>query len=175
MAALTQAEKDLLGPLIEPFGRSAKNEDRKRLLDGEIEKDGFTPPIYDAITNGNPPNHVLLTTEEIEEHIKTKGRYKEKCFLWIIDDTSIKISKEKTRNTKRVHDPDHVCHSNLSGGGKAFIGGEMFFGSDGNIYINYFSDRYGNPSVTQWETAKKYIDSVGYKNLIDIIELLKNK
>lgn len=173
MAALTQAEKDLLGPLIEPFERSNKSPDRKILRDGETENVGFATPIHDGIQNGTPPNHVELSEEEINTHIKTKGRFKEKCFLWIIDETSVKISRELNRNSKRTHDPECVCHSNLSGGGKAYIGGEMFFGVDGRIYINYFSDRYGNPSSTQWAAAKKHIESVGYTNLTDIIELLK--
>ena len=54
----------------------------------------------------------------------------------------------------------------------AYVGGELFFGEDGYVYVNPFSDRYGNPSKTQWETSKKYIISVGYKNLIDILDLI---
>lgn len=172
MAALTSEEKDLLGPIIKPFGRSTKPEDHKKIATGEGEI--FQHAIYDGIDNGEPDNCIFLTIEEIENHIKVFGRFADKCFLWVIDEVSIKIIREKTRNTMRTHKNDCVCHTNITGSdGSAFIGGEMFFGEDGNIYINHFSGRFGDPTESQWENAKKYIRSVGYTNLIDIIELLK--
>ena len=172
MPALSQEEKDSLNPIISPFERSKEQKERI-LRDGETSRGEFEEYIHDAIDNNRPRhNYIELTVEEVQEHIKVRGRYKEKCFLWVIDETSIKIIREKTRNVLRTHDPECVCHTNLTGGGKAFIGGELFFGEDGYIYINYFSDRYGNPSEIQWQTALSYFRRVGYKNVIDILELL---
>jgi hypothetical protein len=172
MAYLTQAEKNLLGPIIEPFERSNKSPDRKVIKDGEREKEEFLDFIHDAYQDDKPPKYVVLNTEEIEIMISNGGRYREKCFLWVIDETSIKIIREKTRNVKRTHDPECVCHTNLTGAGKAYVGGELFFGEDGNVYLNPFSDRYGKPSPNQWLTAKKYIISVGYNKIIDILDLI---
>jgi len=174
MPALSQEDKNLLGKLIQPFERSQKAADKKVLKPGESEK--FSDSIHDGIDNKKPKhNFVYVTTQEVESYIKTNGRYQEKCFLWIIDDVSIKIIREKTRNTLRTHDETCVCHTNLTGAGEAYIGGEMFFCEDGKVYINYFSDRYGNPTEQQWETAKEYIKRVGYSDLIDILELLNNE
>ena len=172
MAALTQSDRDRLGPLIEPFGRSKKDGDRRRLRDGEVERDEFEKSIHDAINNGTPPAAALVTTEEVETHLKVAGRFKEKAFLWVLDETSIKIIREKTRNVRRTHDPDCVCHTNLTGGSKAYLGGEIFFCEDGFVYVNHFSDRYGAPSNEQWMHAKQYFKRVGYQNLVDILDLL---
>lgn len=180
MAALTEEEIKLLGPIIEPFARSKKPPDQKKPKVGEKEIEEFKEFILDGIRDGKPPQYVFLDENEIEQlkndpanfRSNNRNAYREKCFLWVIDSTSIKIVREKTRNRKRTHDPEYVCHTNLTGAGLAFIGGEMFFDKDFNVYVNYFSDRYGNPSTVQWETAKAYIKSVGYLNLVDILDLL---
>ena len=172
MPPLTKDQKKLLGKLIDPFERSKKDPELKTIRDGERERDPFTDKIYDGVDNKKPPDCVTLSLEEVEKHIKTKGRYKEKCFLWVLDDVSIKIIREKTLNTLRTHDSQYVCHTNLTGAGRAYVGGEMFFGQDGNIYINPFSDRYGNPPSQTWQVALDYIRSVGYSDLIDIMTLL---
>jgi hypothetical protein len=173
MPALSQEEKNLLGKLISPFERSNKDLEKRILKDGESER--FSDFIHDGIDNNEPRhNFVYVTKEEVKTYIKTTGRLKEKCFLWVLDDTSIKIIREKTRNTLRTHDETCVCHTNLTGAGQAYVGGEMFFCEDGHVYINFFSDRYGNPSAEVWETAKAYIRKVGYKKLIDIIEFMNN-
>ena len=175
MAKLTSKEKELLPPMIEPFGRSNKLPEKKVLKDGEIESKGFTPPVYLAEFNGEPEEVVYVTEEEIEAYIKVNGRFEEKCFLWVIDETIIRIIRENTPNFKRTHDPTCVCHTNLTGGGQAHIGGEMFFADDGRIFINPFSDRYGGVTISsaQWEATKQYFINVGYTDLVDIVELLE--
>ena len=179
MAELTQKEKDLLGPIIKPFDRSDKSADKKKPKDGEIERDDFMEFIHTVIWDGEPPQHITLNQEEIASlrsnplaFRENKILYREKCFLWVIDNSSLRIIREKTRNARRTHDSEFVCHTNLTAWGEAYIGGELFFGDDGNIYINFFSDRYGNPSVAQWETAKQFFIRIGYQNLIDILNLI---
>jgi hypothetical protein len=173
MPTLSKEEKEALHPIISPFERSDKVEESRVLKEGETHKDEFQDYIHDAIDDHRPvSNYIELTVEEVEIYIKVKGRYQEKCFLWVIDDTSIKMIREKTRNVLRTLAPEYVCHTNLTGGGKAFVGGELFFGEDGSIYINPFSDRYGKPSPQQWQTALNYFRRVGYENIVDILELL---
>lgn len=177
MAALTPQEKNQLPPMVMPYGRSLKGAERKILKDGEIETDGFNPLSYEAEFNGEPENVVYITEEEIEAHLNVRGRFQEKCFLWVIDETIIRIIRELTQNIKRTHDPTCVCHTNLTGGQLAHMGGEMFFSEDGRVFINPFSDRYGSTNISseQWEATKQYFTNVGYTNLIDILELLDTK
>lgn len=177
MALLTPQQKTQLPPMVAPFGRSNKPHDRKILLDGETEYEPFDGFIHPAENNGLPNNVVFVTEEEIKNYIEITGRFQEKSYLWVIDQTMIKIVRERTRNVLRTHDPNHVCHTNLTGGQTAHVGGEMFFAEDGRVYINPFSDRYGgvNISINQWVATKNYFISVGYVKLIDIVELLDIK
>jgi hypothetical protein len=172
MGYLTEEHKKLLGKLIDPFERSDKNPEKKKPLMGETEIDPCLGKIHDAKDNGKPKDCVTVSQEEIEKFIKVSGKFPEKCFLWVLDNKSIKMIREKTPNNLRKSKPDYVCHTNLTGGGKAYIGGEIYFGEDDNIYISWFSDRYGNPPDDLWENTKKYFEDVGYKNLIDILSIL---
>lgn len=175
MPALTDKEKELLGPAISPFERSHKTDEQRVLRDGETHRAEFEEYIHDGIENDKPKphqNYVELSDAEVEARIKIDGRYQEKCFLWVLDEVSIKMVREKTRNVLRALNPEHVCHTNLTEGGTAFVGGELFFGEDGKIYVNYFSDRYGNPTSVQWQTVLTYLRRVGYTDLVDILELL---
>lgn len=176
MAILTPEEKTQLPPLVVPFGRSDKPNDAKVLKAGESEFEEFSHVIHTAEFDGEPENVIYVSEEEIENKLKVSGRFEEKCYLWVIDDSMIRIVREKTRNIKRTYDSEYVCHTNLTGGKLARIGGEMFFANDGRVFINPFSDRYGgvkNISNKQWEATKKYFKDVGYKNLIDILGLLE--
>jgi len=177
MPPLTPEEKTQLHPCLAPFENSNKSSDQKVLRDGEKEIDDFSHLIHDGVDNRIPENAVYVTNEEVETILKKNGRFEEKCFLWVIDERSIKIIREKTRNVKRSHKPTSVCHTNLTGGSKAYLGGEMFFGEDKKIYINNFSDRYGGEKTPaeKWEAAKRYFAKVGYTNLIDILDLLNEK
>lgn len=174
MAALTLQEKEQLPPMVVPYGRSLKGSELKVLQDGEIETEGFDPPPHAAEFNSEPGNIVYITEEEIEMYLNVDGRFEEKCFLWVIDEAIIRIIREQTPNFRRTYDPTCVCHTNLTGGQQAHMGGEMFFSEDGRVFINPFSDRYGSTNISpaQWEATKEYFISVGYTNLIDILELL---
>jgi hypothetical protein len=170
MPALNEDEKALLGPPVSPFERSEKAEHLRVLRDGEDHRAEFEDFIYDAIDDDKPTqSYVELEIYEIDI-IRNTGTYREKCFLWVIDDNdSIKMIRETTRNALRTHDP-YVCHTNLTGAGKAYLGGELFFCEDGNIYVSPKSDRYGWPSPQQWQAALNYFRRIGYGNLVDIWE-----
>jgi len=178
MPALTDKEKRTLGKMVSPFEESDKAADKKKIRAGESHRDEFERFIHDAIENHRPIHrYVELTRAEIDSYIKKTGRYQAKSFLWILDDVSIKIIRERTPNRRRTHDPEHVCHTNLTDGGNAFAGGEVFFGVDGSVYVNPFSDRYGGRRLTekQWETILNYFRRVGYTTVIDILGLLANE
>jgi hypothetical protein len=174
MAELTQEEKDNIGPLITPFSRSTKKPELCVIKDGESDIEPFINHIHDAVKDEEPENVVYLKVEEVETLKANNGRLEEKCYLWIIDDKSIKMLRERTRNVKRAHKPQCICHTNLTGGQPARLGGEVFFCEDGRVFLNPYSDRYGGRNITneQWEAAKAYFKKVGYTSLIDIVELL---
>lgn len=160
-----------LSPLKEPFEGNARKSIAD-LLKGEEHKDEFIEFIYDGKDNKNPKQFVELSIDERgKNNIDKGGKYPEKCFLWVIDSTSLKIMWEKTPNEKRKQsrpDRPYVCHTNITGAEKAYIGGEMYFCEDGNIYVNFSSDRYGVAASEQnKKMAIQYIKDCGYKNVIN--------
>lgn len=167
------AEEKAALPLIEPFGRVPPEiRSRKAIKDGESQREGFEPHIYDAIRNSTPSvdqGFIELKPEDAEIVI-TRPReewaevHHDACFLWVIDEDRITMIQERTRNTRRA--PPIVCHTNLTGNGRARIGGELFFCADDTIIINQKSDRYGRATPEQFDVALNYFRRVGYKNLI---------
>ena len=61
----------------------------------------------------------------------------------------------------------NVCHTNITGGMPALQGGELWFGEDGNVYINNASGRYGANSILQEEAVIEYFNLLGY----DVVQL----
>lgn len=177
MPALIEKHIAVLGPLIEPFERSPKKvfdfEDLKNK--GESHNEEFGYAIHNGIDNGLPSNPTLkLTIQERDEfRILEGGKCLEKCYLWVIDNVSIKIMWEKTPNVLRgesIPTKPYVCHTNITGCQKAFIGGEMYFCEDGNIYVNFLSDRYGRPETdAKKQMVIEAMEHMKYKN----VKLLK--
>lgn len=171
MPILSQQHITILSPLIDPFERSPDKNVEKDLLEGEKHNDEFLSVIHDGRDNNRPIQYVEITIEELNMHkILKGGSYADRCFLWVIDSTSIKIIYEKTRNILRSSvrpEKPYVCHTNITGCSKAYIGGEMYFCEDGNIYVNFKSDRYGRPETEEKkQMAIQYMIDVGYQNII---------
>lgn len=175
MPAITEKHKKILGPLISPFYRSPEKTLETHLRKGEGSNDEFQDYIHDGIDNGYPNPFLQITIEERDENrILEGGKFLEKCYLWVIDEVSIKIILELTPNTERGEEQPtkaYVCHTNITGCKDAFIGGELYFCEDGTIYINFSSDRYGRPES---EEKKKMVitamEHMKYNNII----ILKN-
>lgn len=176
--------QELLGQWepISPFARSTKSKTiEEDLKDGEREYEVCSTHVHIVEYNGNPPLYIQLTEDELIEFkssplsykSKRPDIYRSKCFLWVIQEDSLKIAREAIRNEKRTHDSEYICHTNLTGAGLAYIGGEIFFDSNGNGYINYFSDRYGGQATPNelWEAAKNVFRQLGYPNIIDFFDI----
>ncbi|MCM4162455.1 MULTISPECIES: hypothetical protein [unclassified Arenibacter] len=152
------------------------------LQDGEREFEVCKEYAHFVKWDGEPPLITKLDDGEISylknEFLtfrkKNKEHYRSKCFLWVITKDSLIIAREKIFNPKRTHDSGFICHTNLTNNNLAYIGGELFFGADGYIYINNFSDRYGGPNTPPelWEATKKVFIELGYTNLFDLLELI---
>lgn len=173
MPALTEEHKSVLGPLILPFQRSPEKTIETHLRVGESHNDEFLQFIHNGIDNNYPEPFLPLTKKELEEHqILKGGKFLDKCYLWVIDEISIKIILELTPNTKRGKEQPkkaYVCHTNITGCKEAFIGGELYFCEDENIYINFQSDRYGRPETEEKkQMVVKAMEHMLYKNIVII-------
>lgn len=168
MPKLNNYHIEVLKPLITPFERSGQKSIEKDLLEGEGHNEEFIPFIHNGENNSKPVQYTEITLEELQEHrILEGGSYREKCFLWVIDSESIKMIWEGTHNYIRsaINKP-FVCHTNITGCAKAYLGGEIYFCEDGNIYVNFKSDRYGRPETEiKRQMAIEYMEYVGYKNI----------
>lgn len=165
-----------LQPLIEAFEGHPSKTPKTHLLDGEKHNDEYLEVIYDGKDNQMPTqfsDELLVTDVEIEHYKIDKGNpYPAKSFLWVIDERSVKILWEMTPNSLRGAvrpDRPYVCHTNITGNGKAYIGGEMYFCQNGTILINFSSDRYGVvASEEKKNMAIQYFQDCNYKNIVRV-------
>lgn len=167
MPIVSENHKNVLGPLIEPFERSPKKTIEDDIRKGEGHNDEFLDKIHDGRNNSFPEPLHIITVEELKKYrIEVGGKFVEKCYLWVIDETSIKIIYELTRNVRReeeLPEKGYVCHTNITGCKPAYIGGEIFFCEDGKAYVNFASDRYGRPETEEKKLmAIQYMRDCGY-------------
>jgi len=156
MPAPTQQHIELLGPAVLPFERRGFDRD---LQDGEAIH--FIEHLYDATDDGKPENVFEVNPETIELDPET-GRY-----LWVITETGMHIILESTENEASAR--RKVCHTNITGGQPALMGGELWFGTDEKVYINFKSGRYSVGSTEeQQEVAFNYFKFVGYVEVLII-------
>jgi hypothetical protein len=175
MPVLQQEHINQLSPLIYAFEGHPRKTRETHLLNGEKHNEEFLQFIYDGKDNQHPKQFhqgLLVTDAEVQQYKIDKGNsFRLKCFLWVIDANSIKILWEMTSNVKRgeyVIGKPFVCHTNITGeNGQAYIGGEMYFCANGNIYVNFSSDRFGVVATEQKrQMAIKYMQDCNYKNII---------
>jgi hypothetical protein len=153
MPAPTEQHIQILGPSVLPFERQGFIRD---MLDGEeIHFDG---QLYDATDDGKPHDVVEVNPDTIELDPEA-GRY-----LWVITEIGMHIILEATPNPASPR--QKVCHSNITGGQPALQGGELWFGTDECVYINYRSGRYGAVTEEQEQIVVDYFKFVGYDKVI---------
>ena len=82
-----------------------------------------------------------------------------KKYLWVIDTKGIPYVFEI--------DIDLIGavpkHTNLTGGGEAYLGGELWFTSESSLYLSGGSGRYPPRDATQLEEATDVFESFGYE------------
>ncbi len=111
------------------------------------EKDGlrflqFAPAT--GVSTGTPPRSLKD---------RSTNRY-----LWVIDKDGIPYIIES-----RVPVIDSKPkHTNLTGGGDAYLGGEVWFKSFSSLYVSGGSGRYPPRDVRQLEKAGQVFESFGY-------------
>lgn len=151
---LTSKQIKSMGGEVLPFERyNAKTKSFKEVLDGE-----------DICLKYQKISDCLLPENYINFDGQQSSLIEKKRFLWVIDKYGLKIILENTPvQSKRKH----ACHTNITGGNKAIQGGEMWIGSQSELYINFFSGRYNHTTEQEYFYALEYIKSLGF-NVIDV-------
>ena len=174
----TNQEKVRLGsphgvPVL-PFERKPKGHGKK-IKRGEDRPFGQERGTYIATENGHPPNAIYLSVKDFEilqgDCPKHRFTFERAKFLWVIDDFGLRMIWEYTRNSAR-RPKRYVCHTNLTGGEKAYQGGELWFCKDGRVGINYFSDRYGAKTQDQGDAVLNHFRTVGYSTVVELYPVL---
>ena len=85
------------------------------------------------------------------------------CHLWVFDTAGVPYILERASVTPALK-AGAVKHSNLTGGGPAACGGEIWFdpAADDDIIINGCSGRYGPRTPSELQAAEEVFKSFGY-------------
>jgi len=85
------------------------------------------------------------------------------CHLWVITSTDVPYILERQQVSPAL-ETGVVKHTNLTGGGIACCGGELWFETPNakKIYINGLSARYGPESQQQLTDAVEVFEQMGY-------------
>lgn len=82
------------------------------------------------------------------------------CHLWVIDERGrVGISESPIPRLG----PEKLHHTNLTGGGKASIGGEIWFSAADRIYVSGSSGRYPPEGPAHLEEAEQLFRNVGFE------------
>ena len=130
MPSLSNEWIQRLGPAVFPFERK---QFRNQIAQGEDII--FTDDIH-MVSNSKKFKTITTPVATVLADRPIQSKY-----LWIIDEQGLKLILESTPN--EYADRGIVCHTNITGGAKALQGGELWFGDDKKVYINYKSGRYG--------------------------------
>ena len=102
------------------------------------------PAPADDVSTGTPPRGRGQPT----------GRY-----LWVIDDYGIPYIIESPLGELGNRPPKHT---NLTGGGRAYVGGELWFSNSQSIYVSGGSGRYPPRNETQLVDAVAVFAAYNY-------------
>ncbi len=81
-------------------------------------------------------------------------------YLWVIDSRGIPYIIEAPVDAIGNALPKHT---NLTGGGEAYLGGEMWFKSDVSLYISGGSGRYPSEDENQLDAARQVFEAFDYE------------
>ena len=151
-----------LGAAVLPFER---RDFYREVDDGE----GLIEPFLDKIIKITqafvPENAICYSLTKISRELPKNAMY-----IWVIDEECLKIIEDKTPNPFAMR--GNVCHSNLTGGKKAFQGGELWFTNKGEIALNFSSGRYGATEPLHEKGVVEYFEEMVIKY---IFYQIKNK
>ena len=123
------------------------------------------PPHSTRRPPANPDEHRLLGSSDGVRQIRTPPAIAEErhvpsrqgdvgCHLWVINEDGIPYILERAAIANSLQS-GVVYHTNLTGGGPASSGGELWVdpGDDAKLYINGCSGRYGPETEEELDDA----------------------
>ena len=113
------------------------------------EKDGvleFSLPPISVTHAGHPPG---------------EGREVKNTYLWVIMSDKIPYILEKGKASLKLNGQE-VKHTNLTGGGLAHCGGELWFSNEGFFYFSGRSGRYGPDTEGQLSDLATSLQKSGH-------------
>lgn len=103
------------------------------------------PAPATCFIEGKPPRHYHEITHR---------------YIWVVDNTGIPYIFEKKMETLGNREPKHT---NLTAGGQAYIGGELWFRNHRSIYLSGGSGRYPARTAQHLADAVKVFEGYGYE------------
>ncbi|MDR2410902.1 MAG: hypothetical protein LBE13_22710 [Bacteroidales bacterium] len=118
----------------------------------------------------NIPSDLIINIDPTNQEQNMHSKY-----LWAIDTDGLKIVRERTAFP--MADRGVPSHTNLTGNGKAFSAGEVWFIGENKVRINAASRAYGQGhdsqplSIYEYQKAIDFWQSLGYE--VEIVPLGK--
>ncbi len=81
-------------------------------------------------------------------------------YLWVIDDRGVPYILDLAHPALGDQRPKHT---NLTGGGEAYVGGEMWFETDSSLWVSGKSGRYGPRYPALLQDSISVFRSYGYR------------
>lgn len=94
-------------------------------------------------------------------HPSGEGLEVKNTYLWVIMSDKIPYILEKGEASLRLHGRE-VKHTNLTGGGPAHCGGEIWFSTDGFFFFSGRSGRYGPESEEKLKDTAESLQASGH-------------
>jgi hypothetical protein len=128
-----------LRPATPPFGRNEPG-NQKTLLPGEdhILSHAILGPC--ASSSNVLAVHSLVASLRTVDPDADDETIEQSLYLWVIDDSGLRLIREQEFNPASRR--GHACHTNITGGADAFVGGEVWFTADHYAMLNVKSGRY---------------------------------
>jgi hypothetical protein len=141
------------GEMVNPYQRKNRLSPNAEPMsvDDEAEKTLFASH---NLSDDGLPEGVHLASEENTNN--------NDCYLWVIDNTGIKVLWEQTHCES---DRGYICHTNITGGEKAYHGGELWFVAGNKIILNHDSGRYDHGTPEEKAAVKAAFESLGFEVL----------
>lgn len=124
------------------------NADQRRLMTAEDGRRVFG--------EDDPPS------KKLDGPPRRKEQCAEFCHLWVVAKVDAAYGEEHCDFAKLLRS-GVLKHTNLTGGEDAHSGGEIYFLTDGSVFVNFDSGRYGAHRQGEAAAVAQAIADVGFK------------
>jgi len=137
------------------------------LEEGEADIEPFISSFFLPSKQDYPSCRVPISIGNLKEAIRDDDKaIAEYKYIWVIDYDGFRMILDKTPNPNARR--GNVCHTNLTGGKSALMGGELWVDSNQTVYINFLSGRYGRGSTNEQKKGAIEYFEVYYGSSLEI-------